>query len=966
FDGPFFLGGRATVYHGSSSGLHADYDWAYWGLADGARAGRSVSTAGDVNGDGYSDIVVGVPGWLPSGRAVVFPGSAAGVSSSIWSEDGQYSGESFGTSVGVAGLVNDDGYSDIIIGAPYNDFGITDRGAVYVYHGSESGVHTEPDWSQTGSSEGELFGTSVGTAGDFNGDGYSDIVVGGSGYSGTGRVYVFYCGRSGPYNDRGWTWTNGETGADVGASAASAGDVNGDGYSDLIVGAPRDDSGVALRDAGAGYVFHGGPEGVGEVSGWSDTGSQLWARFGEAVASAGDLNDDGYDDIMVGLPLYDGGAGSDEGRVLFYRGTASGPPTAPTWTLDGGQAGARFGSALAPIGDVNLDGFGDVAIGAPRWQSSLFSRGGGVFVYFGSGSGLAGHSSAADADWEALAHQNGASFGSSVACAGDVNDDGHTDLLVGAPFWRAEKTDEGGVFLWYGHTITRGHAGDTGDAGWSARSDQSGAHFGRVVAGAGDVNGDGYADVLVSAPDYSNGTDPTGRAFVWYGSHFGLGAGNPSGAAWTAGAEQTGSDFGVSAAGAGDVNGDGYADLILGAPLYAPSPAGALGRVYVHHGSATGPQSTPTQRLDGTQVDSRFGAAIAGAGDVNGDGFADIVVGAPDYDLDLSFTDFGMVYVFHGSVAGVPSTYSERIVQGSMEGHTGASVTVAGDVNADGYADVIFGAPDLALDDAGGYAGMRFGGGLTERARSVGPTQSSSSDSGTIHRLARSESPTSFWIGVDARGSIGRGEVELEWEVKPLGSRFDGTGLLRHTTWLDTTNMVHLAGETSGLASNTLYHWRARVLRRIPTSPFQQRDRWVTKPWGGWNESKLRLWQDSDTDGVIDNWDCAPADWTAWSIPSEAQDLLITSGPEGNLTWSAPSSVGGTVVYYDVLRSTSSSDFSDASATCLESNGTDLVATDSAPPSGSIAYFLVRAENVCGGTMGTNSAGQLITGRDCP
>jgi len=163
--------------------------------------GGSVASAGDVNGDGYADIIVGASnapgaGTNDTGEAYVYYGSSSGLgTSAVWNVNGEASGDRFGVSVASAGDVNGDGYADVIVGANYNDDGASNAGEAYVYYGSASGLSATPDWSDQGEASGDYFGVSVASAGDVNGDGYADVIVGAyandDAASNAGEVYVY-------------------------------------------------------------------------------------------------------------------------------------------------------------------------------------------------------------------------------------------------------------------------------------------------------------------------------------------------------------------------------------------------------------------------------------------------------------------------------------------------------------------------------------------------------------------------------------------------------------------------------------------------------------------------------------------------------------------------------------------------------------------------------------------------------
>ncbi len=176
-------------------------------------------------------------------------------------------------------------------------------------------------------------------------------------------------------------------------------------------------------------------------------------------------------------------------------------------------------------------------------------------------------------------------------------------------------------------------------AAWTIESNKQYAQFGYSVSTAGDVNGDGYADVIVGAPYYANGESGEGRAHLYYGSAAGL----STTAGWTAEGNQAGANFGWSVGTAGDVNGDGYADVIVGAPSYDNGQADE-GAALIYYGSPAGLSMTSDWLVESDQAGAKFGYAVGSAGDVNGDGYADVVVGAPF--LDNGQADEGRAYLY--------------------------------------------------------------------------------------------------------------------------------------------------------------------------------------------------------------------------------------------------------------------------------------------------------------------------------
>ena len=220
---------------------------------------------------------------------------------------------------------------------------------------------------------------------------------------------------------------------------------------------------------------------------------------------------------------------------------------------------------------------------------------------------------------------------------------------------------------------------------WTAESNQANAYLGFSVASAGDVNGDGYSDVIIAAPFYDNGEANEGQAYVYLGSAGGLGAS----AAWTAESNQAGAWFGYSVASAGDVNGDGYSDVIIGAYSYSNGET-QEGRAYVYLGSASGLGASAAWTAESNQTNACLGYSVASAGDVNGDGYSDVIIGAPTYTNGE--LQEGRAYVYLGSASGLGSSPAWTAESNQTSANFGYSVASAGDVNGDGYSDVIIGA----------------------------------------------------------------------------------------------------------------------------------------------------------------------------------------------------------------------------------------------------------------------------------
>jgi hypothetical protein len=422
--------------------------------------------------------------------------------------------------------------------------------------------------------------------------------------------------------------------AAFGTSVAAAGDVNGDGYADVIVGASGFTNGQT--NEGRAFVFYGSATGLPAIPNWSVEGDQQGASFGDSVAGAGDVNGDGYDDVIVGAGFYDHGQ-LDEGRAFVYHGSSAGLATTPAWTAEANQPSAGVGYSARGAGVVNGDGYDDVIVGAMAYDNGQLDEG-RAYVYLGSPRGLR-----PEASWIAEGNQAGTQggctcFGYSVATAGDVNGDGYDDVVVGAPFYDRGQNNEGSAFLYLGSPN-----GPRLKPAWRGEANQSNAYFGRAVGAAGDVNGDGYGDVIVGANLYDDGQQDEGVAFVYHGSAAGLSPTHQ----WKGQVDSGGVWFGSAVGTAGDSNGDGFDDVVVGAPNWGVPPSTG-GAAFAYLGSASGLATSPAWMGvgEGTYVAAQYGGSVGTAGDVNGDGFMEIVVGA-QHETHGQFFE-GVAYGYNG------------------------------------------------------------------------------------------------------------------------------------------------------------------------------------------------------------------------------------------------------------------------------------------------------------------------------
>ncbi|MFO0973383.1 MAG: FG-GAP-like repeat-containing protein [Phycisphaerae bacterium] len=406
-----------------------------------------------------------------------------------------------------------------------------------------------------------------------------------------------------------WMFEPNQPNAYLGTALAGAGDVNGDGLADLVVGAYEYNGGFS--NEGRAYVFHGSAAGLSATPDWFIEHAQPYANFGYSVAGVGDVNRDGYDDVLIGARQFSGAA-SFVGAAYLYLGSARGLATQPAWTTVGTQAGALLGAVVSGAGDVNADGYTDLLVAAPSFDSGPVDVG-RVWLYLGGRGGPA-----TQPVWWADGSESGAGFGTALAAAGDLDGDGYADVLIGAPRRDSPLVDAGEVRVYRG-----GPGGLSAVPAWTLSGDQAGAQFGASVAGAGDVDGDGYRDVVIGAPLRDQVATDEGRVYLFRGGAGGLST-QP---VWFADGGQLWANLGTSVAGVGDFDGDGFNDVAAGARI-AMSTWSARARWRCIAGAPADWSVTPRWFVAGDQSGSRFGERIAGAGDVNGDGRADLAIGA--------------------------------------------------------------------------------------------------------------------------------------------------------------------------------------------------------------------------------------------------------------------------------------------------------------------------------------------------
>jgi hypothetical protein len=503
------------------------------------------------------------------------------------------------------------------------------------------------------------------------------------------------------------------TGSYFGFAVSLAGDFNGDGYGDVVMGAPLNTfTDTALRTQGGGVVLYEGGQntslvpkgysGTGQVNGHYYTYSVNKGWLGFSVAGVGDMNNDGLADLLIGMPqdaastnpggafLVYGKANSTTGSLAEYQKDISALATTPdalsiTSTFD------TAGFSVSSAGDVNGDGWIDMIISAHfQTVSGLVGNTGKTYVVYGSSALSAlqtislGHVGGAVPGFVISGWQAGEESGTSVSSAGDFNGDGKADMLVSAYFNDTAGTNAGMTYVVLGKTgnVAVDLENIKNNVGGFAIKGENASDFSGVsVSSGGDINGDGLGDIIIGAVNggSANANPYSGKTYVVFGRNtanatidLGQVAAGVGGFAIVSNTNDEQSGHSVSSA--GDINGDGLADIILGAPFKTESGGVNTGHSFVVYGKSNTTQVNLTDvgnniggfAIIGQGAQDLSGYSVGAAGDVNGDGLADLIVGAHGYDTAHGSVQTGRSYIIFGSKTGA-------FAAGSAVDNTGSS-----------------------------------------------------------------------------------------------------------------------------------------------------------------------------------------------------------------------------------------------------------------------------------------------------
>jgi hypothetical protein len=869
-----------------------------WGALPGDNTGNSVADAGDINKDGYQDVIIGayaadISGQANAGSAYVVFGTGTRTTSVLdtagapgaFKITGAIANDLWGYSVSGIGDFNKDGIDDFVIGGYGFDPPLrTDAGAAVVVFGKTSGwgdidlasfTSGNAGFWLLGAAAGDTFGFWVSGAGDVNGDGTDDMVVGANradsqSRSDAGTSYVFF-GHSTTtaFNtidlsafisgSAGFRICGAAAGDYSGDKVRGAGDVNADGFSDIIIGALFFDKSVGSADSGAAYVIFGHSTAsaftdidLGSLSGdqgYRIAGAAANDRLGLSVCGAGDFNHDGYYDIVIGSM-------ANKVYVLFGHSNTTAFSDVDVTTFTAGSTGfVVFGSgdlgwSVGGGVDINKDAIDDIVIAASTYSSTgaayvLYGRAQSVFTNINVLAGLTAVSG--------FRIVSTASGDCKVSLVGDFDGDGVGDVVVGVSYSDPSgRTDAGTAYLVYGELSTptsqptsqpsrqpsarptnspvSERSGDVDLATWTkpgqgleVRGASAGDSAGYRVADAGDVNKDGYRDILVGAINAYFGT-----VYLMFGSPTRQTSTVDTAAALSSEGIKivgTGADdaWGISVSGTGDINKDGIDDFIIGGYQFDPLSRIDAGGAVVIFGKTSGwvdidlasfTSGSAGFWIWGAATGDLCGKAVSGAGDINGDGAADLIVGC-DWADPLAKPQAGTSYVIFGHITAFTTidlsffntgNAGFRVFGAAVENYSGNSVSGAGDVDGDGFGDIIVGAPyydgSSGRTDSGA-AYVIFGHGTATAFTDIDLASLTSSSSSQGFRITGAAASNYFGRSVSSAGDFnhdGYGDIVIGSEANKAYVIF---GHAYTTAFLNLDLATFVAGTTGFAVSGS-------------------------------------------------------------------------------------------------------------------------------------------------------------------
>lgn len=1047
--------GAVHVFSGATGALYCEA----WDPSGGASGnfGQSIAGVDDVTGDGVPDFVVGDPFYdgaqNNSGTAIIFDGATC-LLDRRFNPLVAGSGDQFGYAVAAVGDVNLDGVPDIAVGTPFRDDTGSNIGQIDVYEG-DSGLRIH---RLTTGLDGDQLGQAIVGIDDVDGDLVPDIVAGIKNRNGGRGAVILFSGRSGDVIDT-WTRVDIGSGDNFGFSVAAIDDVTGDGVPDVVVGTPNEETlagnnvgDAQIRSGADGSVFHT----LSDLSGGSGD------DFGHAVAGVGDIDGDGFEDVAVGAPLHDGSAGTDSGGVVVFSGAtgavlydledpagragerlgwsvaglgdltgdrliefAAGAPRADV--LDAFNAGRVV--AWSMEADCDLDGFtpfdgdcddqdadaysdaaelcdavdndcdflidedddgdgyavcdecndADAAIypGAPERCNTLDDDC-DTDVDEGVDVDMDGYTDVCDCDdgndqihpgatdttcdridqdcnsvtddgFDApvgerlLERSPGKSqddHGISVAALGDINGDGLSEIAAGALGDDSGAGNAGGIAVFDGATGAIHCLMLDPDA---VSTDQ----LGGSIAALGDVTGDGIPDLLAGAERDDDPVAGAGTLLVFSGADCSL-------AYKTHDPDALGSSrLGDVVATIGDIDGDGITEYAAAAPASDDFGITDAGRVVAFDG-ATGAKLYHINNVNPVSGE-QFGSSIAGGYDLDADGVPDFVVGT-HRDSTRVGTNSGSVLV----VSGVDGSVIRKLhdEDGGLSDWLGMSVALIEDLDGDNVGDILAGAPGDDEGGSGAGAILAFSGATGERFG-----RASFSEPGNLPYMGET---LAVMPDIDGDG------VQDIAAGAPQDDEFDQ----------DTGSVYLISGADLSLIRRVFRpagQYRSELGSSLAVSPDITGDGMPEIIAGaplydgvqGTSSGLVvvfALEADCDGDGVSPfGGDCDDGNGDAFGRPGDVVSLVFED--KDSVSWQPPSDPGGTVagLSYDVLESTDPADFSTA-ATCVETGDTDTTAfVPTVPAQGTATYYLARAQNACDvGPAGYDSAATERTAQACP